>query len=77
MKIEGKNIVNKLSRNEIFMYVEKIRMGLGSDEEVANWIEEISISVPNRNIIGTIMSGNHITTEEVVHKLYEANVIYL
>ena len=69
--------MNKLSRNEIFMYIEKIRMGLGSDEEVANWIEKISISVPNRNIIGTIMSGNHITTEEVVSKLYEANVIYL
>ena len=67
--------MNKLSGNEVFMYVEKIRMGLGSDEEVANWIEKIS--VPNRNIIGTIMSGNHITTEEVVNKLYEANVIYL
>ena len=77
MKRREKDIGDKLSRNEIFMYVEKIRMGLGSDEEVANWVEEISVSVPNRNIIGTIMSGNHITTEEVVNKLYKVNVIYL
>lgn len=52
-------------------------MGLGSDDEVEKWIGEISASVPNRNIIGTIMSGSGITTEEVVNKLYEANIIYL
>lgn len=69
--------MKKLNREEVFMYVEKIRKGLGSDDEVTRWVEEISISVPNRNILGTIMSGNNITTEEVVNKLYESNVIYI
>ena len=67
--------MKKLNRDEIFVYVEKIMMGLGSDEEVAKWIEEISNSVPNRNVIGAIMSGK--TVEESVNKLYEANIIYL
>ena len=65
------------NEDEVYAYVEKIRMGLGSDDEVEKWIGEISASVPNRNIIGTIMSGSGITTEEVVNKLYEANIIYL
>ena len=69
--------MNKLNRDEVFAYVEKIRMGLGSDEEVDKWIEEISMSVPNRDITGTIMAGNNVTTEEVVKRLYEANIIYL
>lgn len=69
--------MKKLNREEVFMYVEKIRKGLGSDEEITRWVEEISMSVPNRNILGTIMSGNNVTTEEVVSKLYESNVIYL
>lgn len=69
--------MKKLNREEVFMYVEKIRKGLGSDEEITRWVEEISMSVPNRNILGTIMSGNNVTTEEVVGKLYESNVIYL
>lgn len=59
------------------MYVEKIRKGLGSDDEVTRWVEQISISVPNRNILGTIMSGNNVKTEEVVNRLYESNVIRL
>ena len=66
-----------LSRDEVYAYVEKIRMGLGSDDEVEKWIGEISASVPNRNIIGTIMSGSGITTEEVVNKLYQEYIIYL
>lgn len=69
--------MKKLNREEVFMYVEKIRKGLGSDDEVTRWVEEISVSVPNRNILGTIMSGNNVTTEEVVNKLYESNAIYL
>ncbi len=69
--------MKKLNREEVFMYVEKIRKGLGSDEEVTRWLQEISDSVPNRNILGAIMSGNNATTEEVVNKLYEASVIYL
>ena len=46
-----------LSRDEVYAYVEKIRMGLGSDDEVEKWIGEISASVPNRNIIGTNYVG--------------------
>ncbi len=67
----------RLSREEIHDYVEKIRMGLGSDQEVGEWISQISASVPNRDIIGTIMSGNKVTTEEIVDKLYQADIIYL
>ncbi len=69
--------MKKLNREEVFMYDEKIRKGLGSDDEVTRSVKEISDSVPNRNILGTIMSGNNVTTEEIVNKLYESNVIYL
>ncbi len=63
------------NRDEILVYIEKIMMGLGSDEEVAKWIEEIFNSVPSRDVIGAIMPGK--TVEESVNKLYEANIIYL
>ena len=69
--------MKKLNREEVLMYVEKIRRGLGSDDEVTRWVEEISMSVPDRNVVRTIMSGNNVTNEEVVNKLYESNVIYL
>lgn len=67
----------ELNREEVFMYVEKIRKGLGSDDEITRWVEEISISVPNRDVLGALMSGNNVTNEEAVNKLYESNVIYL
>jgi hypothetical protein len=35
--------MKKLNREEVFMYVEKIRKGLGSDDEVTRWVEEISL----------------------------------
>jgi hypothetical protein len=38
-----KFIMKKLNREEDFMYVEKIRKGLGSDDEVTRWVEEISL----------------------------------
>lgn len=69
--------MKKLSREEVLTYVEKIRKGLGSDDEVTRWVEEISNSVPNRAVVRTLMSGNSVTNEEVVNKLYESNVIYL
>jgi hypothetical protein len=31
--------MKKLNREEVFMYVEKIRKGLGSDDEVTRWVE--------------------------------------
>ena len=60
--------MDRLSRDEVYAYVEKIRMGLGSDEEVEKWIGEISASVPNRNITRTIMLGTGITTH--YNKIY-------
>lgn len=69
--------MKKLSREEVLTYVEKIRKGLGSDDEVTRWVEEISNSVANRAVVRTLMSGNSVTNEEVVNKLFESNVIYL
>ena len=42
----GGVIVGKLSRDEVTERVEKISQGMGSDEEVNVWIEEIAESVP-------------------------------
>ena len=42
----GGGIVGKLSRDEVTERVEKISQGMGSDEEVNVWIEEIAESVP-------------------------------
>lgn len=69
--------MNKLSRSEVKECVEKISQGLGSDEEVNVWIEEITESVPNRQVIETIMAGNDVSVEEIVDRLYKADVICL
>lgn len=69
--------MQKISRDKVKEYVEKIRQGTGNDEEIRIWIEEISASVPNRQVISTIMAGNGISTDEIVDRLYTADVIYL
>lgn len=69
--------MNKLCRDEVQERVEKIRQGIGSDDEVNVWIEEILASVPNRQVIETIMAGEGVSTDEIVEQLYIANVICL
>ena len=48
--------MDKLSREEVKELVEKISYGMGSDEEVSEWIQKIMDSVPNRNVVEAIMS---------------------
>jgi len=69
--------MNKLRREEVKERVEKITQGIGSDNEVNIWIEEILASVPNRQVIETIMSGEDVSVDEIVERLYTANVICL
>lgn len=69
--------MSRIDRNGVKERVEKIRQGLGSDKEVAIWIEEIKKSVPNQQIIATIMAGNEVSNEEIVDRLYKADVICL
>lgn len=69
--------MRKLSRDEVKERVEKMRQGLGDDNEVGVWVEEILASVPNRQVIETIMAGNGVSIDEIVDRLYVANVIYL
>ena len=73
MKKEGKKYMNK---NEIMEYIERIMCGLGSDEEVGEWIIKIATSVPTTTaqVLIALSEGN---TAEVFKKLYEANIIYL
>ncbi len=73
----GGVIVGKLSRDEMTERVEKISQGMGSDKEVNVWIEEIAESVPNRQVIETIMAGNGVSAAEIVDRLYKADVICL
>lgn len=70
--------MKKLNKEEILELIVRIRNGEGTDEEVSRWIDGIENSVPNRNIIETIMgAGDNAAAEEIVEKLYEANIIYL
>ena len=55
----------------------KISYGMGSDEEVSEWIQNIMDSVPNRNVVEAIMSGPNASIEEILDKLYTGNVIRL
>lgn len=71
------NVMKKLTRDEIKERVEKIRQGIGDDDEVSLWVEEISASIPNSQVIGTIMAGNGISVDEIVDRLYRPDVIYL
>jgi len=69
--------MDKLSREEVKELVEKISYGMGSDEEVSEWIQKIMDSVPNRNVVEAIMSGPNASIEEILDKLYTGNVIRL
>ena len=69
--------MDKLSREEVKELVEKISYGMGSDEEVSEWIQKIMDSVPNRNVVEAIMSGPNASIEEILDKLYTCNVIRL
>lgn len=69
--------MDKLSREEVKELVEKISYGMGSDEEVSEWIQKIMDSVPNRNVVEAIMSGPNVSIEEILDKLYTGNVIRL
>ena len=62
--------MDKLSREEVKELVEKISYGMGSDEEVSEWIQKIMDSVPNRNVVEAIMSGPNARIEEILDKLY-------
>jgi len=67
--------MKKLTKKEILELVVRIINGEGTDEEVSYWLDRISDSVPNRNVNEIIMGAG--TPEEIVEKLYEANIIYL
>ena len=69
--------MDKLSREEVKELVEKISYGMGSDEEVSEWIQKIMDSVPNRNVVEAIVSGANASIEEILDKLYTGNVIRL
>lgn len=69
--------MEKLSREEVKELVKKISYGIGSDEEVSEWIEKIMDSVPNRNVVEAIMSGPDADIEDILAKLYTSNVIQL
>ena len=69
--------MNKLSKEEVLELVKKIRLGQGDDNEVSCWIDKISYSVPNTAIVETIMSGDVLSDEEIVEKLYTSHIIYL
>lgn len=69
--------MNKLNKEEVKELVTKISLGLGDDKDVSLWIQSIMDSVPNRNVIETIMSGEDETIEQIVDKLYTSNVIQL
>ena len=69
--------MEKLSREEVKELVEKISYGMGSDEEVSEWIQKIMDSVPNRNVVEAIMSGPNADIENILAKLYTSNVIQL
>lgn len=69
--------MDKLNRQEVLELVKKIRVGEGGDREVSRWIDRISDSVPNREVVQTIMSGDELSDEEIVNKLYVANTIHL
>lgn len=56
--------MDKLSREEVKELVEKISYGMGSDEEVSEWIQKIMDSVPNRNVVEAIMSGPNASNAE-------------
>lgn len=61
--------MDKLSREEVKELVEKISYGMGSDEEVSEWIQKIMDSVPNRNVVEAIMSGPNASIEEILFLL--------
>ncbi len=69
--------MEKLSRENVKDLVTKIRQGLGEDEERNKWIDQIRASVPNREVIKTIMSGSNVDIEDILDKLYTSNVIQL
>ena len=69
--------MDKLSREEVKELVEKISYGMGSDEEVSEWIQKIMDSVPNRNGVESFMAGPNASIEEILDKLYTGNVIRL
>lgn len=69
--------MEKLSREEVQKLVEQMCMGLGEDEEVNVWIDQIRESVPNRQVIEAIMAGPNATIDDIMKRLYTTNVIQL
>ena len=69
--------MKKISREQVAELVSKIRMGEGNDNELSEWVSNISMATSNPDVIKTIMSGNGITVEEIVGKLYSYKPIIL
>ncbi|WP_024291041.1 hypothetical protein [Lacrimispora indolis] len=69
--------MEKITKQEVTELVSKIRIGAGDDNEISEWISKISIATSNPEVIKTIMSGNGITVEEIVEKLYSYKPIIL
>ncbi|WP_145409960.1 hypothetical protein [Paenibacillus xylanexedens] len=69
--------MTKISKEQVSELVSKIRKGEGDDGELSEWISQISRATSNPEVIKTIMSGNGITVEEIVEKLYSYKPIIL
>lgn len=69
--------MGKLTKDQVSELVNKIRKGEGEDAELSEWVSKISMATSNPEVIKTIMSGNGITVEEIVEKLYSYKPIIL
>lgn len=69
--------MDKLTKEQVSELVNKIRKGEGNDAELSEWIAQISRATSNPEVIKTIMSGNGVTVEEIVEKLYSYKPIIL
>jgi len=69
--------LGKLTKDQVSELVNKIRKGEGEDAELSEWVSKISMATSNPEVIKTIMSGNGITVEEIVEKLYSYKPIIL
>lgn len=69
--------MEKLTKHEVKELVQRIRNGEGDDKELAEWIEKISISTANPEVIKTIMAGKDANVDDIVEKLYSYKPIIL
>lgn len=75
---KGWSNMEKITRKEMIDMVTKIRMGEGSDEEVAKWIMQIEQSVPHPEVLSVITRNKEgLSVEQIVDKLLNYKPIVL